>query len=68
MEGFFYEDDMFFTFSDPKDSAHAAVQGLDDIMDPTHSKLIAQIAKDMRVLTEEEKKSMSEEELTAHDE
>lgn len=28
MEGFFYEDNMYFTFSDPKDSARAAVQGL----------------------------------------
>jgi len=25
MDGFFYEDDMYFTFSDPNDSARAAV-------------------------------------------
>ena len=41
--GMYYDDSLYFTFSNPSNSAQAAIQTYEDILDPDHTKMLRKI-------------------------
>lgn len=66
-ETFVYDDDAFFTFNHPENTAVAAVQTKEELNDPDNKQIMQRLKDELTPLTDEQKSNMTEEDIEQHE-